>query len=301
MQAERASSFCSSWPSLSCPLGSSIQNPSRRELSPSFRIKIEGKIEFQKVELSFFPRPVAGIDQVRISIPGTLKGTIGSLRIFLELVPLLKGDIRIAKFQIEAPDVALSLPEKRSEERSTPLTLQTVQGKVASLLSTLESNVPGLRAEITKGSLELSEAGQPVFSFRNIEGQFALPPGTLQIDLSCSSNLCERFSLKGSLDPKTFKGEGSVRVDGFLPHVLSAYIFPDAPSPVGESKVNMNVGFKMNGPGALQAELEASSPFLTLQRGKSQTGHKNQKRAGGVLRRRREDNGLPHKAKPRCP
>ncbi|MEI9477943.1 MAG: AsmA-like C-terminal domain-containing protein [Deltaproteobacteria bacterium] len=243
--------------------------PVKKRMESFISQKIEGKIEFQRVELSFFPRPVAGMDQVRISIPGTLKGTIGALRIYPELMPLLKGEVRISKFQIEAPDVSLSLPEKRGEERSAPPTLQTVQDKVASLLSALESNVPGLRAEITKGSLELSEAGQPVFSFRNIEGQFALPPGALQIDLSCSSNLCERFSLKGSLDPKGFKGEGSVRVDGFLPHVLSAYIFPDAPSPVGESKVNMNVGFKMNGPGALQAELEASAPYLTLQRGKA--------------------------------
>ena len=135
--------------------------PVKKRIESFISQKIEGKIEFQKIELSFFPRPVAGVDQVRISIPGTLTGTIGSLRIFLELVPLLKGDIRIAKFQIEAPDVTLSLPEKRREERSDPPTLQAVQDKVASLLSALESKIPGLRAEITKGSLELLEAGQP--------------------------------------------------------------------------------------------------------------------------------------------
>ncbi len=134
------------------------------------------------MELSFFPRPRAGMDQVRISIPGTLEGTIAALRVSLELVPLLKGDIRIARFHIEAPEVTLSLPKKTAEEESAPLTLQRIQEKLASLLSIIDSKIPGLRADITKGKLELTEAGKPVFSFQNIQGQFALSPGALQFD-----------------------------------------------------------------------------------------------------------------------
>jgi hypothetical protein len=240
--------------------------PVKKKIESFISQKIGGKIEYQEVELSLFPRPVAVVDQVRISIPGTLKGTVGALRICLELMPLLGGEVHISKFQIEAPDVTLSLPEKRSEERSPPTALRAVQDKVASLLSILESKIPGLRAQITKGSLELSEAGQSIFSFRDIEGQFALQPGSLQIGLSCSSNFCERLSLKGRLNPKSLKGEGSIHVDGFLPHVLSGHLFPDTLSLVGESKANLNVWFKLDRPGALRADLEASVPYLTLHR-----------------------------------
>jgi hypothetical protein len=121
---------------------------------------------------------------------------------------------------------------------------------------------------VTNGRLELSQTDLSVFSFRNIEGQFAFPPGKFQIDLSCSSNLWERFSLKGSFDPRDFKGEGSLGIDSFLPHVLSRYLSPDFLLPVGESKINMNVRLTVDRPGALHAELEASSSHLTLRRGK---------------------------------
>jgi hypothetical protein len=229
--------------------------------------KTASTVEYEKVELSLFPRPVAGVDQARISIPGTLRGTIRAIRIYPELMPLLKGEVRISKFQLEAPDVTLSLPDKWREEGTALPTLRAVQDKIAALLTIVESKIPGSRAEITNGSLELSEASQPLFSFRNIEGQFALPPGALQIDLSCTSNVWERFSVKGTLNPKSFKGEGSFRVDHFLPHVLSAYIFRDTLSLVRESKVSLDVRFRLDGPGALQAELQASAPHLALQRG----------------------------------
>ena len=224
--------------------------------------RIGARIEFHKVELSLFPLPVAEVDQIRIVIPGRLTGTVNTLRIYPELMPLLKGEVRISKFQIEAPDLTVSLPEK-----SAPVTLRAIQDEVASLLSALESRIPGLRAEIAKGSLTLSGTGKPAFLFRDMEGQFAVAPGSAEIGLSGSSNVCERFSLKGKLNPKGFKGEGSVRVDGFLPHALWDYLSPDTSSLLGESKADLNVRFKQDRLGVLNGELEASATNLTLQRG----------------------------------
>jgi hypothetical protein len=241
--------------------------PVKKRIESFISEKIEGKVECQKVRLAFFPRPHAGMDQVRISIPGTLEGKIGALLVSLELVPLLEGDIRIASFHIEAPEVTLSLSKKTAQEESSPITLRRIQERLTSLLSIIDSKIPGLRAEVTKGRLQLLDADKPLFLFQNIQGQFALSPGSLQFDLSCGSNLFERFTFNGNFNPDGFTGDGVIRVDSLLPHVLAASLVSDTLPLVGESKVNLNVRLKLDRPGALQAELEASSPYLTLQRG----------------------------------
>jgi hypothetical protein len=241
--------------------------PVKKRIESFISEKIEGKIEFQRMKLSFLPRPHAGIDQVRISIPGTLEGTIASLGVSLELLPLLEGDIRIARIHVQAPEVTLSLSKKTAQEESAPITLRRIQERLTSLLSVIDSKIPGLRAEVTKGKLQLLDADKPIFLFQNIQGQFALSPGSLQFDLSCGSNLFERFTFNGNFNPDGFTGDGVIRVDSLLPHVLAASLVSDTLPLVGESKVNLNVRFKLDRPGALQAELEASSPYLTLQRG----------------------------------
>ena len=143
--------------------------------------RIKGEIGFQEMNLSFFPYPFVEVNRVHVAIPGTLEGTIGSVRVYPALRPLLKGEIRFEKFQIEAPNLTLSLPEERPGEGSGLFTLRAVQEKIGSLVSVLESKIPGLRVEITMGNLELSKAGQTVLLFQDIHGQFTLPPEALQI------------------------------------------------------------------------------------------------------------------------
>ena len=46
---------------------------------------------YRRVDLSLFPRPFVQLDQASISIPGKLKGTVDALRIYPELMPLLRG------------------------------------------------------------------------------------------------------------------------------------------------------------------------------------------------------------------
>ena len=75
--------------------------------------KVKGEVEFHKIDLSLFPRPVVEIHKIRLSIPGTLSGKVESVAVLPKILPLIQGRVRIAALHFEAPHLNMVLPEKR--------------------------------------------------------------------------------------------------------------------------------------------------------------------------------------------
>lgn len=84
--------------------------PIRQKIQATVSQKVEGELEFQRIALSFLPRPHVVIHQTSLSIPGKVSGTLESLGVRPRILPLLRGKLRIAKVQIERPDFKMSLP-----------------------------------------------------------------------------------------------------------------------------------------------------------------------------------------------
>ena len=88
-------------------LGPKIINldATRQKIESLFSEKVGGTMVYRRVDLSLFPRPFVQLDQASISIPGKLKGTVDALRIYPELMPLLRGafffegELRPKRFQ----------------------------------------------------------------------------------------------------------------------------------------------------------------------------------------------------------
>ncbi len=231
----------------------------REKIKAGISQKIAGTVDFQKMDVSLFPRPRVVINRAKFSFAGTVGGTISSLRIYPKVLPLLAGKVRIAMVRLDGPNVSLIVPE-----RKTPISVEEVEKKISGFLNTMASYAPNTRIVIEKGSINISHPSRPIFSFRDLDGQIVLPPGEASITLSCSSDISRNISLSIRLDPKDFRGLGTIRLAGMKPQLIIDYLFEDAVGRFGDSEGNLMLSLKTLGFKDLQAEVQGSLPYLTF-------------------------------------
>ncbi len=239
-------------------------NSVREKIKAGISQKIAGTVDFQKMEVSLFPRPRILINRTRFSFPGTAEGTIDSLRIYPRILPLLSGKVSIGRIQIEAPHISLTITERQNNRKKRPLSAQEIEEKVSALLNTLAANLPGVSIAIEKGNVSISDINRSLFTFQDVEGQIALPPGEASVTLTCSSNVSKSMSFGIRLDPKNLKGMGTLKLTGMKPQLVVQHLFPDFARRLGDSEGNIILSFKMLGFKDLRAEVQGSLPYLTF-------------------------------------
>jgi hypothetical protein len=152
---------------------------------------LEGKIDLQKTELSFFPRPCIKIQQVRVSIQEKVEGSIKSLKIYPEILPLLIGEIHISKIQAESPDFSIWIPESKEK-----LSLIDIENKLSTLLHILEANASGLDIAIKKGRLNLYKNQSAKLLFQDINAKIGFPPSELKYSITAHSGNSDSIALR---------------------------------------------------------------------------------------------------------
>jgi hypothetical protein len=228
--------------------------------------QVGGEFEFQRVDFSILPRPYVVIHGASLSIPDTVNGTLESLSVYVKILPLLKGKLRLAKVQVEAPDFKMKLPERPEKSTESPKSapLGDIEETLTRLLAPLALNAPDLVVVVKKGRLDFSEENESVFSFQNIDARFVLPPTGFKIYLTCASNLWEKIGVVVTLNSEDFKGNGRIDLIRFYPQLLTGYLFPKATPRIGESAVNLSLTLEADGLKDLNGEVQGSIPYLTL-------------------------------------
>ncbi|HET6515117.1 MAG TPA: AsmA-like C-terminal domain-containing protein [Thermodesulfovibrionales bacterium] len=234
----------------------------RQKIKAAVSKKVPGTVDFQKIEVSLFPRPTVTISKAKLSLPGKAEGTIGSLRIYPQIIPLFSGKVRLSSILIEDAVVSLRLPERKKEK--TPFSIAGLEGDLSELMKTLSSAAPRLHIVVEGGMLNLFDEKMPLFSFTDIHGESAFPPGESSLTLVGVSNIAKGISLGFRLDPGTFQGTGTFHLTGFRPETLIDYLFPDAHLRLGESEANLNLSVQMRGFKDVRAEVRNSLPLLTV-------------------------------------
>jgi hypothetical protein len=236
---------------------------------------IEGEMQYQRADVTFFPQPRVVIHRAGIAIPDKAIVSVERLTLVPQIVPLVRGKVRISLVQAERPAVTLDLaggiPKKeKPKEQSLRLSSRVIAETIAPLLGFLESKVPHLTVLVEKGQFTLTEARQPVFWFRDIQVRAQLPPDQLRADLTCQSNLWGNISIAAQLDTKDLNGTGNIELTDFHPHVLLNYFAPATPPLFGDSRGNLRISLKVDQGKALRGKIQGSSPYLTFQQGEKE-------------------------------
>jgi len=239
--------------------------------------KVGGEVKCGKIGLSFFPYPHVVINQVSLSIPEKVKGSMDALGVYAKFLPLLKGKLQIAEVTLESPEFKVVLPKKATvkPEKELPAPSLDIPALSSQILVPLILEVPNLEVEIENGKLDLSQEDESLFFFKDITASVVLPPEGFKIRLSSTSNLWEKMELESTLNATDYKGNINIELTHFQPHRLPSQLFSDAPLKLADSSVNMSVDIDLNGLNNLQAEIQGSIPFLSFQNGNKKVAIKS--------------------------
>ena len=247
--------------------------PLRQKVITGFYEKTGGQVDYQQVDLSFFPRPCAIIHEAKMSIPEKGEGTVESIIVYPRLLSLLKGRIRISELRVQGPDFTIPLParpEKGTEARPEQRT-GTLEGVLGAVMAPLSLEAPDLIFSIEKGRMALLQEEKPIFSFESVNARLVLPPTGFKVKLNCTSNLWKEMALESTLGLEPLKAAGRIDFNGLQPHKLSTYLFPEAEQNMGDSEVNLGLRFNMDGLRAWEADLVVPLFRFTFHRGETET------------------------------
>ncbi|MFC1858908.1 AsmA-like C-terminal domain-containing protein [Thermodesulfobacteriota bacterium] len=229
--------------------------------------EIEGEVEFQQIDLSFFFLPHITVHGIKLSIPGKATGNLKYLKIHPEILPLLKGELGISSVTLGNPaiEIRIAPPLENTSESTSQV---TIEEKAAGAIGTIQSEFPNLDVRIKNGRIDIVEENKSLFRFQNLDAHLEID--TLEIDFSCNSNLWDKISVTGSITPDTLQGKGNIELTRFRPDVLSEYLYPGASFGIAESQVNLTLRFETDRLNLTRARVQGDIPVLNLFRESNQ-------------------------------
>jgi hypothetical protein len=241
--------------------------PVRQKIMAGISQRIDGRVVFQKVDFSFFPRPRIVIQQAQVWVPEKVSVVAEGITIAPQIIPLLQGKVRISLIKAEAPTIILEIPGKSPQtEKSIPLPSAIIQEQLPLLLKLLESEAPQLTMEVENGRLTLRAERQTVFWFQDIQGRVTLPPDQLRIDLTCKSNLWENASIAAKLRSEDLSGNANIQATGLNPQELLNFLAPATAPNLGGSRGSLKMNLEVDRGRIFRGKFQGSSPSLVFQR-----------------------------------
>lgn len=225
---------------------------------------IGGRLEFQRLALSFFPRLRLTVHQGSFFIPDVADGTVKSLTIRPRLLPLLTGKFRVAVADVHAPEIEVRRVAKPEEKGPQPFSAADLEKRIGVLLGLLLSKAPGLEVRVNDGRLKAFDRRMGEIEIRDAQARIGLYPDKISLGLACKSNFCESISFDGAVVPASLRMRGNVDLVRLSPQPFLPSSFPPAIQKPGASALNVSIEFKAQGLKTLWAKVRGAAALLPL-------------------------------------
>jgi hypothetical protein len=160
--------------------------------------KLGGKVSYESIDLSIFPRPHVTVKQLHLAYPHTFRGTLESLTIYPHLLPLLKRQFQFSRIQILEPDFRIILPAIVSEATPDVPSLEETKADIRSVLGYLKAIGPRLVVEMDNGKFLFRRRHRDFLSLRNVTVHFNAPPGEMKLVVKAGTDQWGDFTLSGA-------------------------------------------------------------------------------------------------------
>ena len=224
-------------------------------------------VAFDQVALSVFPIPRIVLNQSRLHLSEQVRVHIASLSVFPKIFPLLLGKFQVSKIVVKRPEITIKNAGSSPDAGGGgDLSLVSAQAKIVTAIVALWTASPGLIVQISGGSLAIPQADPSFSGFRDMAARIEMLPDTVDIDFQCRSELWDRMSVRGEIEPATFRARGSMALNGFRPQPIADRLPADFPVQVGLAPLDMTVRFEAERQRMFKAFVEGTFPELTVQR-----------------------------------
>ncbi len=171
--------------------------------------KLGGKVSYGKIDISLFPRPRVTIEQLSLAYPRTFKGTLRSLSIAPQIIPLFRGRVQFSKIRIQEPDFRIRMPAAKPAKpgpvpgpvpgpESEAPTLEEAKSNIRSVLGYLQMIGPRLVVEMNNGKFLLRRNHRDFLSLKNVTVHFNAPPGDMHVLVRAGTDQWGDFTLRGT-------------------------------------------------------------------------------------------------------
>ena len=228
-----------------------------------------GQIEYQRIDMSFFPRPHVVMSEVSYSIHDNIEGTVDTLKIYPKILPLFTGDLEMSSVDSQSPEVMIKIPETVTTEEPAgePFLLETPGNWLKSFFELVPAfKIPSITVNVRNGRLNFYKGQHRVMGLQYVTTQIRHKGLTTQFSLQCQSNFWENMTFKGRFTELGFKLNSQIKLTQFRPHAVMDYLFPAANLKMTNARTNLTVNLNTDGPDNIQADVEAAIPYMYWRR-----------------------------------
>ena len=183
-------------------LGTWLMNrdPLQQQIRLAVLDRSGGMLSFGHLKLALFPRPALDLTDPVIAVPGKLKITLRAARIYPEVLPLIRGDVRIAKVRLDRPDVIVHLTEEPGAAPEDPRTVfQETRAELESAVNEVRRIGPEFFADVLNGKVTIRGTSQVLAAMDEINGTIGLLPKGFSVKLRGKTSRWGIVSMKGAV------------------------------------------------------------------------------------------------------
>ena len=156
--------------------------PAQKDIRQVVTTQLGELVTYKHAQLSIFPRPGLTFTQMNITIPHTAVISMDAAVIYPELLSLFTAEMKIAKIQLEKPDIILEIADKPKQEGSAkPFSIAETIAEITSVRASIRSFAPSLIFAVRQGSLTYRENTNDRMVIRQIDSRIAIVPKGLEI------------------------------------------------------------------------------------------------------------------------
>ncbi len=224
---------------------------------------IRGDVVFEKIGISYLPRPRLKINGCRIKTAEKNWVVIPALIVTPRLLPLFIGQFQVAAATVQMPEIEWHPP---AGERD-PAKFTDMLKKMAAVISTASTIPDGFSLRIYGGRFTAIGDGSPLFTLRHLNLRITRPENKALLDFQCKSDRFNRMAFKGSIDPHNLHLQGELNVKALrLPSFGIPFERFDGLMLTG-SPMDLTLAITTQGLHSLKANFSGVLPGASLTRG----------------------------------
>ncbi|MEN8760776.1 MAG: AsmA family protein, partial [Desulfobacterales bacterium] len=241
----------------------------KAKIRSEFSQKVGGEIDFERLDVSFFPFPHVKLDKASVMLPKKLVGSAEMISVYPKILLLLSGKIGFREIRVQQPDVTITLQKSSEEEKppAKPLAVGDLMRQIVSVLSEHSAlQLPDVDGYVENGRFKLTYDNRAAVELDHIDARLTNAAGSLTFQVTGTSTAAESVSISGAADPRESKGSARIQLTRLQPTVIRDSFFPEFSLKMEAAPVDLTLNINMGGPGQMQADIDVSIPELALAR-----------------------------------
>ncbi len=187
----------------------------KKDIQTAVASQIGGQVDFQDIDLCYFPRPAVELHQVTLTIPDRMAVSVEALRVSPKLLPLLSGELQPARLELETPRIKLNLPEVPRKTTLPSYTFVKLRKSLIAIIKPFGEVTDDLKLRISNARLSITLNRKKLVEIEDLSLQSRISitdPNSAQASLQANLTELNIYHKEGREVLKELKLETSMQM-----------------------------------------------------------------------------------------